>query len=50
MPSSPGATVRIEERTREAQRLDKVLQDAGLKLSSVATDIPGKSGPSRLSR
>jgi transposase len=33
----------IEERTREAQRLDKVLQDAGLKLSSVATDILGKS-------
>ncbi len=34
----------IEERTREAQRLDKVLQDAGIKLSSVATDILGASG------
>jgi transposase len=34
----------IEERTREVQRLDKVLQDAGIKLSSVATDILGKSG------
>jgi transposase len=34
----------IEERGREAQRLDKVLQDAGLKLSSVATDILGRSG------
>jgi transposase len=34
----------IEERTREVQRLDKVLQDAGVKLSSVATDILGKSG------
>jgi Transposase len=34
----------IQERSREAQRLDKVLQDAGLKLSSVATDILGKSG------
>jgi transposase len=33
-----------EERGREAQRLDKVLQDAGIKLSSVATDILGKSG------
>lgn len=33
-----------EERTREVQRLDKVLQDAGIKLSSVATDILGKSG------
>ena len=36
--------VQIEERGREAQRLDKVLQDAGLKLSSVATDILGVSG------
>lgn len=34
----------LVERTREAQRLDKVLQDAGLKLSSVATDILGVSG------
>jgi hypothetical protein len=29
----------IEERTREAQHLDKVLQDAGIKLSSVASHI-----------
>ena len=35
---------RIEERTRETQRLDKVLQDAGVKLSSVASDIRGRSG------
>lgn len=34
----------IDERGREAQRLDKVLQEAGIKLSSVATDILGKSG------
>src|SRR5919197_3546336 len=34
----------IEERTREAQRLDKVLQDAGIKLSSVASDVLGRSG------
>src|SRR5213078_3007866 len=34
----------IEERGREVQRLDKVLQDAGVKLSSVAADILGKSG------
>jgi transposase len=34
----------IEERTREVQRLDKVLQDAGVKLSSVAGDILGRSG------
>jgi Transposase len=34
----------IQERGREVQRLDKVLQDAGIKLSSVATDIIGVSG------
>ncbi len=33
----------VEERAREAQRLDKVLQDAGLKLSSVASEILGTS-------
>ena len=34
----------IEERGREIQRIDTVLQDAGLKLSSVASDLLGKSG------
>jgi hypothetical protein len=34
----------IEERTREVQRLEKVLQDAGIKLSSVATRVLGASG------
>jgi transposase len=34
----------IEEHTREAQRLHAVLQEAGIKLSSVATDILGRSG------
>ena len=34
----------IEERTREVQRLEKVLQDAGIKLSSVATRALGVSG------
>jgi transposase len=38
----------IEERTREAQRLDKILQDAGVTLSSVASDILGKSGRAML--
>lgn len=38
----------IQERSREAQRLDKVLQDAGLKLSSVASDILGVSGRAML--
>jgi transposase len=33
----------LEERSREAQRLDKVLQDAGIKLSSVASDVLGVS-------
>lgn len=34
----------IQERTREANRLHKVLEDAGVKLSSVATDVLGVSG------
>ena len=34
----------IQERAREANRLHKVLQDSGIKLSSVATDILGVSG------
>jgi transposase len=38
----------IEERGREAQRLDKILQDAGIKLSSIASDILGVSGRSML--
>jgi transposase len=38
----------IEERTREAQRLDKILQDAGVKLSSVASDLLGVSGRAML--
>jgi transposase len=39
---------RAEERTREAQRLDKVLQDAGVKLSSVASDVLGQSARAML--
>ena len=34
----------IEERTRAIQRLEKVLQDAGIKLTSVASTILTKSG------
>jgi len=34
----------IQERQREANRLHKVLEDAGIKLSSVATDVLGVSG------
>jgi transposase len=37
-------TAITRERTREAQRLEKVLEDAGIKLSVVATDITGTSG------
>lgn len=33
-----------EERTRTIQRLEKVLQDAGIKLTSVASTILGKTG------
>jgi transposase len=41
-------TVLAEERTREAQRLEKELEDAGIKLSTVATDILGVSGRAML--
>lgn len=34
----------IQERTREVQRLEKMLQDAGIKLSSVASRVMGVSG------
>jgi transposase len=36
------------DRTREAQRLEKELEDAGIKLSSVASDILGVSGRAML--
>jgi len=38
----------IDERTREANRLHKLLQEAGLKLASVASDILGVSGRAML--
>ena len=41
------ATLAVE-RTREAQRLEKELEDAGIKISSVATDILGASGRAML--
>jgi transposase len=34
----------INDRSREAARLHKILEDAGIKLGIVATDIMGKSG------
>jgi transposase len=34
----------IQERSREAQRLHKVLEDAGIKLATVASDVLGVSG------
>ena len=36
--------VLIQERTRDANRLHKVLEDAGIKLASVASDVLGVSG------
>lgn len=36
----------IHERSREAQRLHKVLEDAGIKLASVASEVMGVSGRS----
>ena len=37
-------TAVTRERAREIQRLEKLLEDAGIKLSSVASDISGVSG------
>jgi len=37
-------TAITRERGREAQRLEKLLEDAGIKLSSIASDILGVSG------
>jgi len=41
-------TTLTAERSREVQRLEKLLEDAGIKLSSVATDIMGVSGRAML--
>ena len=38
----------IQERTREANRLHKVLEDAGIKLATVASDVLGVSGRAML--
>jgi len=40
--------VLIQDRTREATRLHKFLEDAGIKLASVATDVLGASGRAML--
>jgi transposase len=41
-------TALTRERSREVQRLEKLLEDAGIKLSSVASDISGVSGRAML--
>ena len=41
-------TVLTQERTRETQRLQAMLEDAGIKVSCVATDIMGASGRAML--
>jgi len=41
-------TALVRERTREIQRLHKVLEEAGIKLSLVASDINGASGTAML--
>lgn len=41
-------TAITRERSREVQRLQKLLEDAGIKLSSVASDIAGVSGRAML--
>ncbi|WP_016879914.1 IS110 family transposase [Rhodococcus sp. DK17] len=41
-------TALTRDRARQGQRIEKVLEDAGIKLSSVATDIMGVSGRAML--
>ncbi len=41
-------TAITRERSREVQRLEKLLEDAGIKLSAVASDITGVSGRAML--
>ncbi len=41
-------TVITRERTKEIQRLEKLLEDCGIKLSAVASDIVGVSGRAML--
>ena len=57
MPPKPIRTLRnltryrkaqIAERQREAHRLHKILEDTGIKLDCVATNILGKSGRAML--
>ena len=38
----------VRERTREAQRLHNLLEDAGIKLTTVVSDVLGKSGRTML--
>jgi transposase len=38
----------VQDRTREAQRVQKVLEDAGVKLASVASNVLGASGRAML--
>jgi len=41
-------TTIVRERAREIQRLEKILEDAGIQLSSVVTDLHGVSGRAML--
>lgn len=43
-------TILTRERTRELQRIEKVLEDAGIKLTLVASDILGASGRAMLNQ
>jgi transposase len=48
VPPEPARTTVVRERAREIQRLEKLLEDAGIKRSSVASDISGVSGRAML--
>jgi transposase len=43
--ASTRAQTQIQERAREANRLHKALEDAGIKLDCVASDVLGRLGP-----
>jgi transposase len=38
----------VRERTRQAKRLHNLLEDAGIKITSVVSDVLGKSGRAML--
>jgi len=48
--TDPGVPGLVAERARHANRIQKVLEDANIKLGSVAADVLGVSGRAMLQR